>query len=96
MMKPNFSDNLVKFRRRKGLTQGQLAKLLSVTPQAVSKWEKGSYPDSELLPELAKILGVSLDVLFGIQDESKKTDTSTLIMNEIGQLPPQQRANLVM
>lgn len=96
MMKPNFSDNLVKFRRRKGLTQGQLAKLLSVTPQAVSKWEKGSYPDSELLPELAKILGVSLDVLFGIQDESKKTDTSTLIMNEIGQLPPQQRANRVM
>ena len=68
-MKLNFNENLVRYRKRAGLTQQQLAQKLSITPQAVSKWEKGSYPDCELLPKLSQILDVSLDVLFGLKDE---------------------------
>ena len=52
-MKLNFNENLVRYRKRAGLTQQQLAQKLSITPQAVSKWEKGSYPDCELLPKLS-------------------------------------------
>lgn len=54
------------YRRKKGLTQEQLAKLLDVTNQAVSKWETDQCcPDVQLLPKLADVLEISLDVLFG-------------------------------
>ena len=55
-----------KFRKEKGLTQEGLAKLLNVTNQSVSKWESDQCcPDIGLLPQLADVFGISLDVLFG-------------------------------
>lgn len=60
------ADNLVRLRRERGLTQSALAKKLCVSFQAISKWEnKLSSPDILLLPEIAKIFGVSIDELFG-------------------------------
>lgn len=60
------ADNLVRLRREQGLTQSALAQKLCVSFQAISKWEnKLSSPDILLLPELAKIFGVSVDELFG-------------------------------
>lgn len=51
-------------RRDKGYTQEQLAQILGITGQAVSKWETGhGLPDIELLPALARTLGISIDVL---------------------------------
>ena len=51
-------------RREKGLKQEELAETLNVSPQAVSKWENDlSCPDISLLPELARILGVTVDEL---------------------------------
>lgn len=51
-------------RREKELKQDELAELLNVSPQAVSKWENDiSCPDISLLPELARILGVTVDEL---------------------------------
>ena len=51
-------------RKESGYTQEQISLILSVTPQAVSKWEKGNaLPDTSLLPLLAKTLGVSIDRL---------------------------------
>ena len=52
-------------RRRAGLTQGDFAAALGVSPQAVSKWETGAgYPDIALLPEIARLLGITVDALF--------------------------------
>lgn len=65
-MHSKFSKNLTKYRKRCGLTRGQLAEKLNVTPQAISKWENGSLPDCEFLPVIANVLGISLDVLFGL------------------------------
>ena len=43
-------------RRAKGLTQEMLAEKMGVSPQAVSKWERGaSNPDLYLIPKLAEI-----------------------------------------
>lgn len=57
-------SRIARWRRRKGLTQEELAVKLGVTPQAVSKWENDiSCPDISLLPELVKILGVTSDEL---------------------------------
>lgn len=57
---------ITKRRKEMGLTQEDLAEMLSVTPQAISKWERGAgMPDITLLPDIAVSLGLSMDELFG-------------------------------
>lgn len=51
-------------RRQKGLKQDEIAEMLNVTPQAVSKWENDqTCPDISLLPQLSNMLGVTVDEL---------------------------------
>lgn len=60
-------ENLRKFRMLKGLTQEDVADMLGITPQSVSKWERGeSCPDIALLPALANIYETSIDLLMGM------------------------------
>jgi len=54
-----------KLRKEKGATQEELAKYTQVSTQAVSKWENGGVPDTDLLPKIADFFGVSIDTLFG-------------------------------
>lgn len=58
-------------RREQELKQDDLARMLAVSPQAVSKWENDqTCPDIGLLPELARILHVTVDeLLSGKQEE---------------------------
>ena len=66
-----FQDNLKALRKRKGITQEELATRLNVVRQTVSKWEKGlSVPDSELLIKLAEILEVPVSRLLGSKIET--------------------------
>ena len=54
-------------RKRREMTQSTLAEHLGVSAKAVSKWERGlSCPDLSLLPDLARLLGVSVDTLLGV------------------------------
>ena len=65
-MGKTIDNNIKTFRKNKGFTQEELADLLNVTPQAVSKWESGSgLPDTSMLIPLAQVLGVSTDALLG-------------------------------
>ena len=64
-----FSTQLQKLRKECNVTQETLAVHLGVSPQAVSKWENGSYPDGDLLPKIADFFGVSIDYLYGRADE---------------------------
>ena len=65
-MGKTIGNNIKSFRKNKGFTQEELADLLSVTPQAVSKWEsENSLPDVSMLIPLAQVLGVSTDALLG-------------------------------
>jgi transcriptional regulator with XRE-family HTH domain len=60
-------------RINKSLTQEQLANLLKITPQAISKWENGeSYPDLPILDKLAEIFEITLDYLIKDITESNK------------------------
>ena len=69
-------------RKEKGFTQEELAEKLSISPQAVSKWENDlSCPDIMLLPELASLFDVSIDEMFG--EKQKETVL----------LPPDNRKN---
>lgn len=61
------SENLKKYRIVKNLTQEEVAEYLGITPQSVSKWERGeSYPDITFLPALANIFETSVDLLIGM------------------------------
>jgi tellurite methyltransferase len=58
--------NIARYRKSQNLTQDELAKQLSISYQAISKWENGiTKPDISLLPVLASILNVSIDSLMG-------------------------------
>ena len=62
--KRHFGKRTADFRRRLGLSQAELAEKLGVSAQAVSKWETAAaLPDVELLLELSKLYGVSVNEL---------------------------------
>ena len=61
------------FRKEKDITQEQLAEMLGVSCQSVSRWESGvCYPDMELLPVLAEIFAVTVDKLLGVDGMAEK------------------------
>ena len=60
-------------RNRKNMTQMALADEMGVSFQAVSNWERGnSLPDIGKLPDLCRVLGVSIQDILG---EEKETET---------------------
>ena len=61
----NIGAVIYELRKTKGITQDELAKYVGVSAQAVSKWENGGVPDTELLPKIADFFEVSIDKLFG-------------------------------
>lgn len=68
-------DNIKAYRKEMNLTQEQLAEIMGVTVGAVSKWESGlSNPDIMLLPKLARLFGVSIDVLFSFELMDRSAD----------------------
>lgn len=67
-MKLYIANSIKHLRQAKGLTQEQLAEHLGVSYQSVSRWEGGaSYPDIELIPEIAAFFEVTTDVLMGVE-----------------------------
>lgn len=63
-MEMTIGKRIAELRRSRGLTQDELAQAFGISPQAVSKWENDiACPDIGILPELASMLGVSVDEL---------------------------------
>lgn len=66
----NIGNNISALRKKKGITQEELANELGVSAQAVSKWENNSScPDVSLLTEIADYFGVSVDSLLRENEE---------------------------
>lgn len=82
-MNATLGSRISKWRKEKRMTQEELAEKLGVSSQAVSKWENDvSCPEISLLPELADILGITIDELL--------TGNS----GKVQQLPVDQRKSL--
>lgn len=69
----DFGKQLKELRKQKGLTQEQVAELLNVSKQSVSRWENNlTYPDIVFLPTLASFYGVTVDTLLGADYETNE------------------------
>ncbi|MGM9642464.1 MAG: GIN domain-containing protein [Eubacteriales bacterium] len=69
----NFGAVVHEARKRAGLTQEAFASRLGITAQAVSKWENGlGYPDVTLFPDIAQVLDIPIEQLFGIDSTPGK------------------------
>ncbi len=76
-MKNNLADNLKRLRLEKNYTQEQAAALLNISSKSLSRWECGSsMPDIMLLPEIAKLYGVTIDDLY--REKSKAYENYAL------------------
>ena len=61
----NLGNKIRALRKKKGITQEQLASALNMSPQAISKWERElCYPDITILPDLAETLGCTVNDFF--------------------------------
>jgi len=81
----NFGENLREIRKQRKMTQEDLAELLNVSRQAVSKWESGEgYPETEKLLILSKELNISIDYLLNnevhLEEKEKKEAKSAVFV----------------
>ena len=81
---------IAKLRKSKGVTQEELANYVGVSAQAVSKWENGGVPDTELLPKIADYFKVTIDRLFGIQNELS-ANIQNVILEDIAKTKDEDR-----
>ena len=76
-------------RKEQKLTQSDLAEKLNVTDRAISKWENGNcLPDAGTMPEICKILNISINDLFSgeivdMKDNEKKLEENLLEMAKL-------------
>lgn len=72
-MKLNIGNTIKCLRKEKDITQEELADVLGVSYQSVSRWETcACYPDMELLPVISDFFGVTVDNLLGINENAEK------------------------
>lgn len=83
-------EQILRFRKEKGLTQRELGEKIGVSSSAVSQWESGGTPDISLLPALSDVLGVTVDALFG-RTGAVREDMAQAVEGYIGSLPEDKR-----
>lgn len=83
----NFGKRLARLRKKAGYTQTTLADELGVSQRMISYYEGHTeFPPSNLLPVMAKVLGVSADELLGIKPLKKNRQPDTRLMRRMQQI----------
>ena len=76
-------EKIAALRREKGLTQDGLAEILKVSRQSVSKWEMDlSFPETEKLIRLSKVLSCSLDFLLNNEIDKRNQQEARLSVDQ--------------
>ena len=111
IMKLKIGEKIRALREQQNMTQEQLAAAMSITSQAISRWERGEgYPDIELLPSIANFFHTSVDFLLGfdyereerlnrILSDAANSDTSnaiSLLKNAAEEFPSEPRILLLL
>ena len=85
-MKNNLGANIKYFRKNKGFTQEELAGMLGVTPQAVSRWEsEAGLPDVSMIVPIAQSLNITTDALLGYQISSQDDRVSKQVFEKMNE-----------
>ena len=80
----DFGKKILTMRQNANLTQEELALRMGVTPQAISKWERGqSLPDISIFTDLCRVLNVSADMLLGLEYRNYTENNDQEIQNEL-------------
>jgi len=80
----NIGNKIKELRKKRGITQEQLAEVIGVSFQAVSKWENNiALPDITLAPALASYFGVSMDELFDFNLEEIKIEALSIARKSV-------------
>ncbi len=82
----NIGKQISALRKERRIKQDELASYVGVSAQAVSKWENGGVPDTELLPKIADFFGISIDSLFG-REIAEYSDLHTALCKAIIDTP---------
>ena len=83
-MENHLGANIKLFRKNKGYTQEELAGMLGVTPQAVSRWEsEAGLPDVSMIVPIAQTLGITTDALLGYQQRSGDDRITEKVLGEL-------------
>ena len=88
MEKQTLGQKISELRKKKNMTQLELANKLNITDKAVSKWERDiSCPDINTFPKLAEILEVSVDELLkannAISEDKETKDIVDLVLKAV-------------
>lgn len=76
----NISQNIRKNRVARKWSQEYLAEKLGVSFQAVSKWERGeSYPDLQIVPDIAELFHISTDELIGADKNREQEEVGRIV-----------------
>lgn len=76
-------STIKKMREKKGITQAQLADMISVSDKAVSRWETGKgFPDITLVEPLASALGISVIELFSGESVFNKNTSGNMMRSD--------------
>ena len=91
-MASTLGRNIKTYRKNKGFTQEELAELLNITPQAISKWESESgLPDVSMLIPLAQVLGVSTDALLGYDSISENEEIISRVKETVNAIKEEEK-----
>lgn len=73
-------NQIRQLRLRRGITQEAMAQHFGITPQAISKWERGvTTPDIAMLPDISAYFGVTIDELFALSDDTRMERIQNMI-----------------
>ena len=81
MTTQTFGTTISALRKKKVMTQLELARQMGVTDKAVSKWERDlSFPDVASLPKLAEVLGTSVDELLEVKTAAQEGPAESKVL----------------
>ena len=93
----NLNERLHDLRKKAGYSQEQLAELLGISRQAISKWESGQgNPDIDNIIKLTKIYQVSADYILLGREDKTNTQTEPTPLPPKNELSPEMRKALAI
>lgn len=86
-MNNNLGLNIKNYRKNKGFTQEELAGMLGVTPQAISRWEsEAGLPDVSMIVPIAQALNITTDMLLGYSVSRQDDYLATRLKEQLNEM----------